>query len=136
MSRSDNVEIGFIFDWNGVVVDSSAQHEESWERLAAQEDLPLFEGHFKLGFGKRNQFIIPHILNWSNDPSEIERLGKQKEVHYRDIIKETGIEPLPGVRNFVESLIKEGFPFLVGSSTPRENIEAVMSGTRIEGLFH
>ena len=136
MSRSDNVEIGFIFDWNGVVVDSSAQHEESWERLAAQEGLPLFEGHFKLGFGKRNQLIIPDILNWSNDPSEIERLGKQKEVHYRDIIKETGIEPLPGVRNFVVSLIKEGFPFLVGSSTPRENIEAVMSGTRIEGLFH
>lgn len=136
MLRSDNVEVGFIFDWDGVVVDSSAQHEESWDRLAAQEGLPLFEGHFKLGFGKRNQLIIPDILKWSNDPSEIERLGKQKEVHYRDIIQETGIEPLPGVLNFVESLIKEGFPFVVGSSTPRENIEAVMSGAGIEGLFH
>lgn len=45
-SRSDNIENGFIFDWDGVVVDSSAQHEEIWERLAAREGLPLFEGHF------------------------------------------------------------------------------------------
>jgi HAD superfamily hydrolase (TIGR01509 family) len=136
MVRSANREIGFIFDWDGVVVDSSSQHEESWERLAAEEGLPLFEGHFKLGFGKRNQLIIPDILKWSNVPSEIERLGDQKEVHYRDIIRETGIEPLPGVRKFVEFLIREGLPFAVGSSTPRENIEAVMSGAGIEGLFN
>lgn len=38
MSRTDNVGIGFIFDWEGVVVDSSAQHEEL-ERLAAPEGL-------------------------------------------------------------------------------------------------
>ncbi len=135
MIRLGGVEIGFIFDWDGVVVDSSAQHEKSWERLAAQEGLSLFEGHFKLGFGKRNQLIIPDILNWTNVPSEIERLGEEKEIHYRQIIRETGIEPLPGVRKFVESLIREGYPFAVGSSTPRENIEAVMSGAGIEGLF-
>lgn len=135
MDYSERLEVGYIFDWDGVVVDSSAQHEESWERLAAQEGLTLFEGHFKLGFGKRNQLIIREILKWTDDPLEIARLGDQKEIHYRDIIRETGIEPLPGVRAFVENLIKEGFPFAVGSSTPRENIEAVMSGAGIEGLF-
>ncbi len=134
MSDSSD-EIGFIFDWDGVVVDSSAQHEESWERLAAEERLPLFEGHFKIGFGKRNQLIIPEILNWSQDPEEIERLGNEKEVHYRAIIGETGIAPLPGVRAFVESLVAGGSPFAVGSSTPRENIEAVMAGAGMTGLF-
>lgn len=134
-SRLKRPEVGFIFDWDGVVVDSSAQHEESWERLAAQEGLPLFEGHFKLGFGKRNQLIIPEILKWTNDAKEIARLGDQKEIHYREIIRETGIEPLPGVRSFLEMLIREKIPFAVGSSTPRENIVAVMSGAGIEGFF-
>lgn len=130
-----NARIGFIFDWDGVVVDSSAQHEASWERLAKQEGLPLFEGHFKLGFGKRNQLIIPELLKWSQDPREIARLGDEKEIHYRAIIGETGIEPLPGVRGFVEGLLDVGAPFAVGSSTPRENIEAVMEGAGMEGLF-
>lgn len=132
---SDKPVAGFLFDWDGVVVDSSAQHEESWERLAKQESLSLFEGHFKLGFGKRNQLIIPEILKWTDDPQEIERLGDQKEIHYRQIIRETGIEPLPGVRAFVESLGRRGLPYAVGSSTPRENIEAVMAGAGMEGLF-
>ena len=128
-------EIGIIFDWDGVVVDSSAQHEESWERLAAEESLPLFEGHFKRGFGKRNQLIIPEILKWSDDPLEIERLGDRKEVLYREILRETGIQPLPGVRAFVEELRAAEIPFAVGSSTPRENIEAVMDGAGMTGLF-
>ncbi len=134
-SRLHRPEVGFIFDWDGVVVDSSAQHEESWERLAAQEGLPLFEGHFKLGFGKRNQLIIPEILKWTRDAKEIARLGDEKEKHYREIIRETGIEPLPGVRSFLEMLVREKIPFAVGSSTPRENIVAVMSGAGIEGFF-
>ena len=133
--RLHRPEVGFIFDWDGVVVDSSAQHEESWERLAAQEGLPLFEGHFKIGFGKRNQLIIPEILKWTRDAKEITRLGDQKEVHYREIIRETGIEPLPGVRAFLEMLVREEIPYAVGSSTPRENILAVMSGAGIEGFF-
>jgi len=132
---SEKPMVGFIFDWDGVVVDSSAQHEESWERLAKQEGLALFEGHFKLGFGKRNQLIIPEILKWTEDPAEIERLGDRKEVYYREIIRETGIEPLPGVKAFVESLGSRGLPYAVGSSTPRENIEAVLAGAGIERLF-
>lgn len=130
-----NEEIGFIFDWDGVVVDSSAQHEASWERLASEQGLPLFEGHFKQGFGKRNQLIIPEILKWTNDPVEIERLGDRKEVLYRQILLETGVEPLPGVRGFVESLRAAQISYAVGSSTPRENIDAVMDGAGMSGLF-
>lgn len=132
---TEKERIGFIFDWDGVVVDSSAQHEESWERLAEEEGLPLFEGHFKLGFGKRNQLIIPEILKWAEDPIEIARLGDRKETLYRRILSETGIDPLPGARAFVESLREAGLPYAVGSSTPRENIEAVVEGARMQGLF-
>ena len=68
------MDIGAIFDWDGVIIDSSAAHERSWDILAAEEKLPLFPGHFKMGFGRKNQFIIPQILKWSQDPQEIARL--------------------------------------------------------------
>ena len=32
---------GAIFDWDGVVVNSSKIHEESWEILARENNLPL-----------------------------------------------------------------------------------------------
>ena len=63
-----------VFDWDGVVIDSSGAHERSWEALAQEERLPLPADHFKRGFGKRNELIIPDILGWSRDPAEVKRL--------------------------------------------------------------
>ena len=54
-----------IFDWDGVVINSSSLHEKSWEILATELKLPLPENHFELGFGKRNEIIIPNILRWT-----------------------------------------------------------------------
>ena len=48
-------DLGIIFDWDGVIIDSSRQHEESWERLAAEERRALPANHFKLGFGRKNE---------------------------------------------------------------------------------
>lgn len=116
--------LGAIFDWDGVVIDSSRHHEESWNRLAREEGLALPEGHFLRGFGMKNEAIIPGILGWTRDDGEIRRLSLRKEVLYRDIIREWGIEPLPGVRPFLESLAKAGIPRVIGSSTHRLNITA------------
>ncbi|MDQ8205410.1 HAD family phosphatase [Pelagicoccus sp. SDUM812003] len=128
-------EFGFIFDWDGVVVDSSRQHELSWDRLAEVEELALYPGHFKDGFGKKNSFIIPNLLKWTDDPQEIERLSLRKEEFYREIVAETGLSPLPGVASFLKELKAAGFRACVGSSTPRRNIDAVTSLIGLEGRF-
>ena len=120
-----------IFDWDGVIVDSSAAHERSWEILAAEESLPLPEGHFKKGFGRKNEHIIPHILAWSAEPAEIARLANRKEALYRDIVAATALEPLPGVRELLADLRRAGIPCAVGSSTHRANIDLAM---RLLGL--
>lgn len=130
-----NPEIGFIFDWDGVVVDSSAQHEESWELLAKQENQVLPEGHFKRGFGKKNDWIMANVLKWTDDPAEVERLAYEKERLYREIVKRTGLDPLPGVRSFIKEFQSRGYRASVGSSTPRGNILAVLKITGLEGLL-
>jgi HAD superfamily hydrolase (TIGR01509 family) len=114
---------GALFDWDGVIIDSSSSHEESWERLAKEVRRPLPEGHFKKGFGRKNEFIIPHLLEWTNDVAEIERLSLRKEALYREVVAERGLEPLPGVRIWLERLRNAGVPCAVGSSTHRANID-------------
>ncbi|MDG2170697.1 MAG: HAD family phosphatase [Opitutales bacterium] len=120
------MKLGALFDWDGVVIDSSKAHEESWDLLGYEVGKPLPEGHFKKGFGRKNQVIIPEILEWTHDPEETERLGNRKEELYRDIVAEKGVDRIPGIEAFLQSLKEAGIGCAVGSSTPRKNVETVL----------
>jgi len=111
-----------IFDWDGVVVDSSAHHERSWEVLAERRGLPLPADHFKRGFGKKNNVIIPD-LGWATEPVQVAALAHEKEEIYRALVREKGIEPLPGVRALLDALRGENVPCAIGSSTERPNLD-------------
>ena len=128
-------QLGAIFDWDGVIIDSSRHHEESWNRLAREEGRALPAGHFLKGFGMKNEVIIPGILDWTRDPGEIRRLSLRKEVLYREIIGEWGIEPLPGVREFLERLEASAIPCALGSSTQRANIAASLQSFGLDRFF-
>ena len=126
---------GVIFDWDGVVIDSSAQHEKSWELLAEEIQKPLPADHFKEGFGKKNQEIIPGLLRWSEDPEEIRKIGERKEELYRELVREQGVSVLPGARELLEALKSASIPRSVGSSTPRSNLDAIFAATGLDRLF-
>ncbi|MEI8294595.1 MAG: HAD family phosphatase [bacterium] len=126
---------GVIFDWDGVVIDSSSQHERSWEILAAEISKPLPEGHFKLGFGKKNQVIIPGILQWATDQKEIQQLADRKEEIYRELVREGGVQILPGSQELLVALREERVPAAVGSSTPRANLDAIFAATGLDAYF-
>ena len=126
---------GVIFDWDGVVIDSSAQHERSWELLAEEIQKPLPPGHFKAGFGKKNQEIIPDLYGWSDAPAEIQRLGDRKEELYRMLVREQGVVDLPGARELLVALRDASIRRSVGSSTPRSNLDAIFAATGLGELF-
>jgi HAD superfamily hydrolase (TIGR01509 family) len=126
---------GVIFDWDGVVIDSSALHEKSWERLASEIGKPLPGDHFKRGFGKRNAVIIPEILGWTKDPAKIDLLGKRKEELYREMGMIEGIPILPGIKDLLEALRDEGIPCVIGTSTERLNIELAFEQLDLASFF-
>jgi len=114
---------GAVFDWDGVIIDSRVHHEESWNRLAAELHRPLPEGHFLKGFGRKNEFIIPEILEWTRDAEAIHRISLRKEALYREVVAEWGLAALPGVRAWLEQLRDAHVPCAIGSSTHRANID-------------
>lgn len=126
---------GALFDWDGVIIDSSRHHEESWERLATEGKLTLPEGHFKKGFGRKNEFIIPEILDWTREEAEIHRLSLRKEELYRAVVSDWGLEPLPGVRTWLERLRDAGVPCAIGSSTHRANIDLSLGLIGLQEFF-
>ncbi len=117
-----------------MIIDSSAQHEQSWELLADEIGKPLPEGHFKRGFGKKNERIIPE-LGWATEAGEIHRLGLRKEELYRELMRRDGMTPLRGARELLTMLRDAGIPCAVGSSTHRANIETICEITGLRSFF-
>jgi beta-phosphoglucomutase family hydrolase len=130
-----NLRRGAIFDWDGVIINSAEHHERSWERLSAEIGRPLFEGHFKAGFGMKNEVIIPEMLKWATAPEDIQRLSLRKEAIYREVVVEKGVVALPGVEDWLRKLRKAGVACVIASSTHRENITTTLGMLGLESCF-
>ena len=126
---------GAIFDWDGVVVDSSNIHKESWEKLAQELGLPLSDDHFERGFGKRNQTIIPEILCWTKDRKLIEKWGLRKEEIYREIASKQGISLVEGSKKFLALLYPSPARCAIGTSTERKNVELAIRQHNLSKFF-
>ena len=111
-----------IFDWDGVIIDSSEQHVDAWRRFAKEENFVFPEQHFKQSFGMKNEQIIPQLWKWTDDPDEIKRIDLKKEFLYRDIMKENGLVALRGVYGLLDLLKENNIPCAIGSSAPLANI--------------
>ena len=127
--------VGAIFDWDGVIINSASYHEASWDRLAKECGKPLPENHFKRGFGMKNEVIIPELLGWTTVPVEIRILSLRKEAIYREIVLEQGMTPLPGVEIWLRSLRDAGIPCIIASSTHRENITTTLEVLGLNEFF-
>ena len=122
-------QIGVIFDWDGVIIASHDQHELSWQKLAEENNKTLPINIFKETFGMRNESIIPkHFGDWIDKGKEnqVQDIADRKEQIYREIIIESGIDPLPGVTKLLATLKEENIRCSIGSSTPTKNIETVI----------
>ncbi|MEM7144460.1 MAG: HAD family phosphatase [Verrucomicrobiota bacterium] len=130
-------QIGTIWDWDGIIIDSARQHEESWHLLAKEIDVPMTHDMFVESFGMKNTVIIPELFQWCapDDTKRVAELGDRKESLYRDIVRRDGITSLPGVIDILSALKTEGVPCSVGSSTPRENIECIIDLAGLSGFF-
>lgn len=125
-NRSSLIRWAAIFDWDGVIINSISQHQHAWERLAKEEKLSMPLDAFRRGFGMKNDRIIPEVLGWTTDHTEIARLSQRKETLYRTILQEAGIESLPGVNAFLRALKMAAVPRAIASSTDYENIRVAL----------
>jgi beta-phosphoglucomutase family hydrolase len=115
-----------IWDLDGTLVDSAEYHWQSWEVTLRAAGVPVTREQFAATFGQRNDRILRAWLGPSAAPERIAALGEAKEVAYRDLMREGGLDPLPGAAHWVHALAAEGWAQAIASSAPRLNVEAVL----------
>jgi beta-phosphoglucomutase-like phosphatase (HAD superfamily) len=136
---------GVIWDMDGVLVDTGDYHFKSWVKALAEVGLSMDESFFQETFGMNNTRIISILMGGDPDPKFIEQLGERKEIWFRELIK-GHVEPLPGVRTWLERLQAENHEgnggesrlvrSAIASSGPPANIEALIGGLGLKGYFY
>ena len=123
-----------LWDVDGTLIDSREYHWLSWQATLAAEDFRVTREQFEQTFGRRNDEILRGYFP-SYTTEEVARVGDAKEVAYRALVRERGIDLLPGVRRWLDKLRDEGWLQAVASSAPRENLDAIIAALGLEKYF-
>lgn len=128
-------ERAVLWDLDGTLVDTGELHWAAWVETLAAEGRPLAREQFLGTFGQRNASFLGAWLGPRAGAADIGRVGEAKEALFRRLIRERGCALLPGAREWLERLRRDGWRQAVASSAPRLNVEAMLDGAGIRDFF-
>lgn len=122
-----------LFDLDGVIIDSSQFHYESWVKLGEEVGFVMTHDFFRKTFGQRNDIIIKQLVTNATE-EQIVKWGARKEELYREVARGR-LVPLPGAMELICGLKEMGFKLAIASSTPRINIAFAVEQLKMNDLF-
>jgi len=123
-----------LWDLDGTLVDSEQYHWLAWRDAMAAQGVTLTHDQFLKTFGLRNDAIVPQWIPGAT-PARIKNIADAKEQFYRRLVREGGLEPLPGARYWTERLADDGWLQAIASSAPRENVDVVLAVIGLVSCF-
>ncbi len=126
--------LGFIFDLDGVIVDSMPIHEKAWREYLKRTGINADELIGKM-HGRKNEEILRDFLGASTTDQEIVEHGANKEHLYREMMQGKLAEHLvPGIQDFLGNM-QGVVPLAVASNAERANVDFVLDGMNLRQYF-
>jgi HAD superfamily hydrolase (TIGR01509 family) len=128
-----------IFDFDGVIVNSEPLHYRAFAEILADEGITLSEDEYYaeyIGFDDRGAFN--HLLTKYNRPAaadELRRLMSAKARRAQELIARRDYDALPGARELVHSLSRNGYLLGICSGALRPEIEGMLAGVELRQCF-
>ena len=127
----------FIFDLDGVIVDTAIYHYKAWKRLANHLGFDFTEEENEKLKGVSRVRSLELILEWggvSKSAEEQKQLADLKNSWYVEMIQEMQPnEILPGAKEFLEAARAAGFKTALGSAS--KNSEIILQKVGLTHLF-
>ncbi|TET36870.1 MAG: HAD family phosphatase [Anaerolineales bacterium] len=134
MANFDLSQYGILWDLDGVLIESSQQHLESWISVLPRFGLTMSRELHEQTFGTNNREILTIMLGEPPEADLLRRISSEKESAFREIIKGT-VEPLAGAVELLEQLYSANMRQAIASSAPEENIHVVVEELHIGGYL-
>jgi beta-phosphoglucomutase len=126
---------GVLWDLDGTLIDSAGHHWLAWRETLAAEGRMVAPEDFANSFGRRNDEILRELYGDTLAPDWIARVSESKEQTYRRLLREQGLEALPGAMGWLVRLREAGWRQALASSAPRPNIDAVLKVLGLGGYL-
>ena len=129
--------MGFIFDLDGVIVDTARFHYKAWRALAEQWGYSLSHKDNEQLKGVSRMNSILKISEWAKvdlQKDELEKMADVKNEYYLNLCDSLGIQDvLPGVLLTIQQCVERGIKIGVGSAS--KNAKIVLNKLGIHHLF-
>lgn len=136
----------FIFDLDGVIVDTAKFHFKAWRKLANGLGFDFTEEQNEQLKGVSRVDSLKKILKWGNmelSEEEFQRQMAMKNENYLSYVDEMDKnEVLPGVQKVIDYLLENDVPFALGSASKNarpilkkidlyDKFDAIVDGTDV-----
>ncbi len=124
----------FIFDMDGVIVDSNPYHKIALKQFCEKHGHHLTDEQLinKI-YGRTNTEWITNLFG-ELSPQQLTDFAFEKEELYRQLY-EKDIRPVKGLIHFLETLDRQTIPRAIGTSAPRANVDFTLSKTGTSHFF-
>ena len=133
-----NKQKAFIFDLDGVIVDTAKFHFKAWKKLANDLGFDFSEEQNEQLKGVSRAASLTKILAWGNmqlseeDFNEQMALKNENYLSYVETMDEKDI--LPGISRVINHLTNEKVPFALGSAS--KNARNILKKVGLFDKFH
>jgi len=123
----------FIFDMDGVLVDSNPTHKIALRQFCKKHGYDLSEKDLREKiYGRTNRDWLLNLFGNLSDET-VRAYAEEKEALFRELYVD--IRPLEGLHSFLQKLEMAGIPKAIATSAPRANVDFTVSRTNIEHFF-
>lgn len=127
--------LAFLFDMDGVIVESTVLHTRAWELYLSRLGVDS-KGIMARMLGKRNDQIVHDIFGPNLPADEVLKHGEDKERLYREMMAPVLRGQLvPGVVEFVLAAHALGVPCALATNAEPLNVEFVLTGAGLTDCF-
>lgn len=122
-----------LFDLDGTLAETDSLHLPTWVDALEPYGVEVDEQFYRDSISGRSTGEVVRALLPDLTEEEGKSIGEAKEASFRE--RASGLEPLPGLVEFVERGRERGMQIALVTNAPEENVEAILLALKLRDLF-
>lgn len=122
-----------LFDLDGTLAETDSLHLPTWVDALEPYGVEVDEQFYRDSISGRSTGEVVRALLPDLTDEEGKSIGEAKEASFRE--RASGLEPLPGLVEFVERGRERGMQIALVTNAPEENVEAILLALKLRDCF-